>query len=66
LRKAQKSLGQLNDDARYRALAGALGNGEANGADLSLKPKQKKSLLRKAVNAYEDIAGLEPPETPSR
>jgi len=59
LRKAQKSLGQLNDDARYRAMAGALGNGSANGVDLSLKPKQKKRLLRKAVSAYEDIAGFE-------
>ena len=62
LRKTHKSLGQLNDDARYRALAGALGNGRMDGADLSLSPKQKKRLLRKAVNAYQDIASIEPPK----
>ena len=62
LRKTHKSLGQLNDDARYRALAGALGNGKVDGADLSLSPKQKKRLLRKAVNAYGEIAGIEPPK----
>jgi CHAD domain-containing protein len=59
LRKAQKSLGQLNDDARYRALSGALGNGKADGADLLLKPKQKKRLLQKAANAYDDIADID-------
>ena len=64
LRKAQKSLGQLNDDARYRALVGTLGNGHANGVDLALKPKQKKQLLRKAVNAYHDIAGIDLLKTP--
>ena len=66
LREAQKSLGQLNDDARYLAMASALGNGKANGVDLALKPKQKKRLLRRAVNAYEDIAGIESVKTGGR
>jgi CHAD domain-containing protein len=60
LRKAQKSLGQLNDDARRRALAGTLGEGKVDGSDLLLDAKQKKRLLRKAVNAYEELEGLEP------
>jgi CHAD domain-containing protein len=60
LRKAQKSLGQLNDDARRRALAAALGENQVDESDLLLDAKQKKRLLRKAVNAYEELAGLEP------
>jgi CHAD domain-containing protein len=60
LRKAQKSLGQLNDDARRRALAAELGENKVDESDLLLDAKQKKRLLRKAVNAYEELAGLEP------
>jgi CHAD domain-containing protein len=60
LRKAQKSLGQLNDDARFRALTAELGERKVDGRDLALQPKQKKRLLRKAVSAYEELAGLEP------
>ena len=60
LRKAQKSLGQLNDDARFRALASALGEDKADGSDLALAPKQKKRLLRKATSAYEELATLGP------
>jgi len=60
LRKAQRSLGQLNDDARRRALAAALGESKADDGDLLLDAKQKKRLLRKAVNAYQELAGLEP------
>jgi CHAD domain-containing protein len=60
LRKTQKSLGQLNDDARRRALAGTLGEDKLHGSDLLLDRKQKKRLLRKAVNAYEELEGLEP------
>jgi CHAD domain-containing protein len=60
LRKAQKSLGQLNDDARRRALAAALGENQVDESDLLLDAKQKKRLLRKAVTAYEELAGLEP------
>jgi CHAD domain-containing protein len=60
LRKAQKSLGQLNDDARFRALAAALGEDKLDGSDLALDAKQKKRLLRKATSAYEELAALEP------
>jgi CHAD domain-containing protein len=60
LRKAQKSLGQLNDDARRRALASALGENKVDDSNLLLDAKQNKRLLRKAVNAYEELAGLEP------
>ena len=58
LRKAQRSLGRLNDDARFRALAAALGEDKMDGSDLALQPKQKKRLLRKAISAYEELAGL--------
>jgi CHAD domain-containing protein len=60
LRKAQKSLGQLNDDARFRALAAALGEDNMDESDLALQPKQKKRLLRKATSAYEELATLVP------
>jgi CHAD domain-containing protein len=60
LRKAQRSLGQLNDDARFRALAVALGEDKLAGNDLALQPKQKKRLLRKATGAYEELAALGP------
>ena len=60
LRKAQKALGQLNDDARFRALAATFGEDKVDGRDLALQPKQKKRLLRKATRAYEELADLEP------
>jgi CHAD domain-containing protein len=60
LRKTQKSLGQLNDDARYRALAATLGEGEAAANNLLLSPKQRKRLLRKAVDAYDELTRLKP------
>jgi CHAD domain-containing protein len=59
LRKAQKSLGQLNDDERRRSLAAALGT-EAGEGGLLLDAKQKKRLLRKAAKAYDQLAQLEP------
>jgi CHAD domain-containing protein len=58
LRKIHKSLGQLNDDARFRALMAALGEDKVNGGELALDAKQKKRLLRKATGAYEELAGL--------
>ncbi len=58
LRKAQKSLGQLNDDARFRALAAGLGQDKQDGSDLALDAKQKKRLLRKATSAYQELAAL--------
>jgi CHAD domain-containing protein len=60
LRKAQKSLGQLNDDARREALAAAFGEVQANGNDLLLDGKQKKRLLRRAVKAYDELGEAEP------
>ena len=60
LRKAQRSLGQLNDDARFRALAAALSEDNMDESDLALQPKQKKRLLRKATSAYEVLATLVP------
>jgi CHAD domain-containing protein len=62
LRKAQKSLGQLNDDQRRRSLAAALGEDKVDESDLLLDARQKRRLLRKAVNAYDDLAALEPPK----
>src|SRR5580692_1587431 len=60
LRKAQRSLGQLKDDARFRALAAALSEDNMDESDLALQPKQKKRLLRKATSAYEELATLVP------
>ena len=60
LRKAQRSLGQLNDDARRQALAAAFGEDKANEGDLLLDAKQKKHLLRRAAGAYDELAELEP------
>jgi CHAD domain-containing protein len=60
LRKAQRSLGQLNDDARRHALAAAFGEDRADGSDLLLGAKQKKHLLRRAAKAYDELAELEP------
>jgi CHAD domain-containing protein len=60
LRKAQRSLGQLNDDARYRALAGELRNGKVPAPALVLGHKRKKHLLHKAAGAYREFARLAP------
>jgi CHAD domain-containing protein len=60
LRKAQKSLGQLNDNERRRTLAAALGEDTADGNDLLLDARQKKRLLRKAVKAYDELSGFGP------
>jgi CHAD domain-containing protein len=69
LRKAQRSLGQLNDDARYRALAAALLDGRAAPLD-PLGPKRKRRLLQKAADAYKAFARLKlfrkPKKTPTR
>src|SRR5579871_5353975 len=64
LRKAQKSLGQLNDDARYRALADTLRNGKAAAPALHLGHKRKKHLLHKAAGAYKEFARLRPFQIP--
>src|SRR5580692_1337228 len=51
LRKAQKSLGQLNDVARGQSLATAFGVQTP-----FLKPKRQRRLLRTAVGAYRKLA----------
>jgi CHAD domain-containing protein len=60
LRKAQRSLGQLNDDVRGRALAKAL-NREGAGVDLHfLGRKRKKRLLHAATTAYKKLHKARP------
>lgn len=59
LRKAQKSLGQLNDNRRRRSLLATLGDSKVDESGLLLDAGQKKRLLRKAARAYDDLAGLE-------
>jgi CHAD domain-containing protein len=59
LRKAQKSLGQLNDDAKGHSLATTL---EREGAPVTLQflsPKRERRLIRTAVAAYRKLAALE-------
>jgi CHAD domain-containing protein len=59
LSKAQKSLGQLNDDARGSELASELlGKGVQTPAEF-LKPKRKKQLLKKASDAYQKLGKLQ-------
>jgi len=60
LRKAQKSLGQLNDDARCRSLAATLGRGSVRGSHPFLGPKRERRLIRTAATAYEKLAELAP------
>jgi CHAD domain-containing protein len=60
LRKAQKSLGQLNDDANTQSLAATL---QRDGAQAHLQlhgPKHEKRLIKKAAKAYQKLAELEP------
>jgi CHAD domain-containing protein len=59
LRKAQKSLGQLNDDARYRVIAEALQDG-MKALPALFGAKRKKRLLHKAAEAYREFARLKP------
>ena len=60
LRKAQKSLGQLNDDARFRSLAAALGQGGVRDSQAFLGRKRERHLISTAVAAYEKLAELRP------
>jgi hypothetical protein len=60
LRRAQRSLGQLNDDARGQALAASL-----NGAGLDVGSrfhdrKREKKLLRTASEAYRKLDKAKP------
>jgi hypothetical protein len=56
LRKAQRCLGQLNDDANRRSMANALQR-DGNEAHLRfLSAKREKQLLRTAAMAYRKLA----------
>jgi CHAD domain-containing protein len=57
LRKAQRSLGQLNDDVRGRALAAALHGDDVPTPPL-LGPKREKRLLKTTAAAYGKLAAL--------
>ena len=60
LRKAQKSLGQLNDDAKGHSLATALSKDGVHAPLQFLSPKREKRLLRTAAAAYRKLAALKP------
>jgi CHAD domain-containing protein len=60
LRKAQRSLGQLNDDARCRSLATTLGQSGGELSQMFLGPKREKRLIQTAAAAYEKLAELKP------
>jgi CHAD domain-containing protein len=60
LRKAQRSLGQLNDDANSHALATELERDGAHPALQFLSPKREKRLLKAAVAAYRKLAAMKP------
>jgi CHAD domain-containing protein len=56
LRKAQRSLGQLNDDERGRALAATLQHDGAHAPWHFLGPKREKRLLQTAADAYRKLS----------
>jgi CHAD domain-containing protein len=58
LRRAQRSLGQLNDDTNGQALAAALQRDGVHAPLQFLGPKREKRLLRAAAAAYRKLAGL--------
>lgn len=60
LRKAQRSLGQLNDDANSHALAAALQRDGVSAPLQFLGPNREKRLLRTAAAAYRKLEALEP------
>jgi CHAD domain-containing protein len=58
LRKAQRSLGQLNDGARGQALAAELQRSGVQTPMQFLTSGRKKRLLKKASNAYRKLNKL--------
>ncbi|OKO85913.1 CHAD domain-containing protein [Bradyrhizobium sp. AS23.2] len=60
LRKAQKSLGQLNDDARGQTLAASLNGAGPEAGIRFLNRKRKKKLLRTASEAYRKLDKARP------
>jgi CHAD domain-containing protein len=59
LRKAQRALGQLNDDARGHSLAADLEKDGVRAPLQFLSPKREKRLMRAAAAAYRKLAALE-------
>ncbi|MGL9620893.1 CHAD domain-containing protein [Bradyrhizobium sp. U531] len=60
LRKAQRSLGQLNDDARGRALAASLNGAGLDASNRFRDRKREKKLLRAASTAYRKLDKTKP------
>ena len=60
LRKAQKSLGQLNDDARGQTLAASLNEAVPEAGIRFLDRKREKKLLRTASTAYRKLSKAKP------
>jgi CHAD domain-containing protein len=60
LRKAQKSLGQLNDDARGQTLAASLNEALPGAGIRFLDRKREKKLLRTASTAYRKLDKAKP------
>ncbi len=58
LRKAQRSLGQLNDDERCRSIAATIGQQKT--VERLLGPRHQRHLLRAAAAAYRKLAKLKP------
>ncbi|MGY3549343.1 CHAD domain-containing protein [Bradyrhizobium sp. USDA 4472] len=60
LRRAQKSLGQLNDDVRGQTLAASLNEAVPGAGIRFLDRKQEKKLLRTASTAYRKVEKSKP------
>jgi len=60
LRKAQKSLGQLNDDARGQTLAALLNEAVPDAGIRFIDRKREKKLLRTATKAYRKLDKAKP------
>jgi CHAD domain-containing protein len=60
LRKAQRALGQLNDDERARTLTAGVKRDGAPAPWRFIGPKREKHLLQTAVTAYRKLAAPEP------
>ncbi|MBB4258698.1 MULTISPECIES: CHAD domain-containing protein [unclassified Bradyrhizobium] len=60
LRKAQRSLGRLNDDARGQALAASLNGAGVEAGNRFRNRKREKKLLRTASTAYRKLDKTKP------
>jgi CHAD domain-containing protein len=60
LRKAQRSLGQLNDDARGRALAASLNEAGPDAGLRFASRKREKRVLKAASDAYRKLDKIKP------